>query len=231
MNYKKKLVSVVMSVYNDELTIEKSIESIINQTYKELELLILDDASSDESLKIINKYKNKYNFIRVFKNQKNIGLTYSLNKLINASQGEYVARQDSDDVSRPNRLMEQILTVENNNLDFCSSRAVVINSDKKIPGISYYLPTKQVMRIKNPFIHGTLFIKRRVLDEIGLYDEQFYYAQDYKLMRDLIERKYKYKIINKPLYELNMKNNISTIKREEQAYFANLVRKNRKPKI
>ena len=54
MNYKKKLVSVVMSVYNDELTIEKSIESIINQTYKELELLIIDDASSDESLKVIN---------------------------------------------------------------------------------------------------------------------------------------------------------------------------------
>tara|TARA_B100000965_G_C19602292_1_gene763504 strand:+ start:2735 stop:3424 length:690 start_codon:yes stop_codon:yes gene_type:complete len=227
MNYKKKLVSVVMSVYNDELTIEKSIESIINQTYKELELLILDDASSDESLKIINKYKNKYKFIKVFKNEKNKGLTYSLNKLIKDSEGEYIARQDSDDESMPNRIMEQITAVEKNNLDFCSSRALVKNSNKKIPGISYYLPIRKVMKVKNPFIHGTLFIKRKVLDEVGLYDEKFYYAQDYKLMSDLLHRKYKYKIINKPLYLLNMENNISTTKRKEQAYFANLVKKNK----
>ena len=227
MNYKKKLVSVVMSVYNDELTIEKSIESIINQTYKELELLIIDDASSDESLKIINKYKNKYKFIKVFKNEKNKGLTYSLNKLIKDSEGEYIARQDSDDESMPNRIMEQITEVEKHNLDFCSSRALVKNSNKKIPGISYYLPIRKVMKVKNPFIHGTLFIKRKVLDEVGLYDEKFYYAQDYKLMRDLLNRRYKYKIINKPLYLLNMENNISTTKRKEQAYFANLVKKNK----
>ena len=227
MNYKKKLVSVVMSVYNDELTIEKSIESIINQTYKELELLIIDDASSDESLKVINKYKNKYKFIKVFKNENNKGLTYSLNKLIKDSEGEYIARQDSDDESMPNRIMEQITTVEKNNLDFCSSRALVKNSNKKIPGVSYYLPIRKVMKVKNPFIHGTLFIKRKVLDEVGLYDEKFYYAQDYKLMRDLLNRKYKYKIINKPLYLLNMENNISTTKRKEQAYFANLVKKNK----
>tara|TARA_B100000427_G_C15308669_1_gene507289 strand:- start:100 stop:756 length:657 start_codon:yes stop_codon:yes gene_type:complete len=216
-----------MSVYNDELTIEKSIESIINQTYKELELLIIDDASSDESLKVINKYKNKYKFIKVFKNENNKGLTYSLNKLIKDSEGEYIARQDSDDESMPNRIMEQITTVEKNNLDFCSSRALVKNSNKKIPGVSYYLPIRKVMKVKNPFIHGTLFIKRKVLDEVGLYDEKFYYAQDYKLMRDLLNRKYKYKIINKPLYLLNMENNISTTKRKEQAYFANLVKKNK----
>ena len=209
------------------ITIEKSIESIINQTYKELELLILDDGSSDESLKIINKYKNKYKFIKVFKNEKNKGLTYSLNKLIKDSEGEYIARQDSDDESMPNRIMEQITAVEKNNLDFCSSRALVKNSNKKIPGISYYLPIRKVMKVKNPFIHGTLFIKRKVLDEVGLYDEKFYYAQDYKLMSDLLHRKYKYKIINKPLYLLNMENNISTTKRKEQAYFANLVKKNK----
>ena len=227
MNYKKKLVSVVMSVFNDEDTIEKSIDSIINQTYKKLELLIMDDGSSDETLKIINKYKNKYKFIKVFKNENNKGLTYSLNKLIKDSEGEYIARQDSDDESMPNRIMEQITTVEKNNLDFCSSRALVKNSNKKIPGVSYYLPIRKVMKVKNPFIHGTLFIKRKVLDEVGLYDEKFYYAQDYKLMRDLLNRKYKYKIINKPLYLLNMENNISTTKRKEQAYFANLVKKNK----
>ena len=217
-----------MSVYNDEKNIKKSIDSIVNQTYKELELLIMDDASSDGSLEVINEYKKKFKNIKVFKNETNKGLTYSLNKLIKASQGEYIARQDSDDLSRQNRIMEQIITVENNNLDFCSSRALVKNSKKKIPGISYYLPTRQLMRIKNPFIHGTLFIKRNVLEDVGLYDEEFYYAQDYKLMMDLIDRNYKFKIINKPLYELNMENNISTIKRKEQAYFSNLVRKKRK---
>ena len=147
--------------------------------------------------------------------------------MIKDSEGEYIARQDSDDESMPNRIMEQITAVEKNNLDFCSSRALVKNSNKKIPGISYYLPIRKVMKVKNPFIHGTLFIKRKVLDEVGLYDEKFYYAQDYKLMSDLLHRKYKYKIINKPLYLLNMENNISTTKRKEQAYFANLVKKNK----
>ena len=87
------------------------------------------------------------------------------------------------------------------------------------------------MKYKNPFIHGTLFIKKTVLLDVGKYDESFYYAQDYKLMKDLISKDYRYEIIKNPLYQLNMKNNISTNKQSEQNYYANCVRKNIKPQF
>ena len=82
------------------------------------------------------------------------------------------------------------------------------------------------MQFKNPFVHGTLLIKREVLQEVGSYDENFYYSQDYKLMSDLLMRNYKVKILKEPLYILNMKGNISVNKKEQQKYYAECVRKN-----
>ena len=87
------------------------------------------------------------------------------------------------------------------------------------------------MKFKNPFIHGTLFIKKSILLDVGKYDENFYYAQDYKLMKTLIDNNYKFKIFRKTLYELNMENNISTNKRSEQNYYANCVKKNMIPEL
>ena len=87
------------------------------------------------------------------------------------------------------------------------------------------------MKYKNPFIHGTLLIKKSIMEDIGLYDENFYYAQDYKLMKDLIKKNYKFKIINECLYFLNMKNNISTLKKDEQKYYSECVRKNIVPSV
>ena len=72
-------------------------------------------------------------------------------------------------------------------------------------------------------------IKKDVLEKIGRYDENYYFAQDYKLMRDLMEQKYKIKIIKEVLYELNMENNISKIYKQEQKYYANCVRRNLVP--
>ena len=119
--------------------------------------------------------------------------------------------------------------MEKYNLDFCSSRAERLSNKKKIPGISYYLPKKISIKYKNPFIHGTLFIKKTVLEEIGGYDNNFYYSQDYKLMSLLLKKGYKFKFIKEVLYKLNTKNNISESKKSEQNYYAECVRKNIKP--
>ena len=80
------------------------------------------------------------------------------------------------------------------------------------------------MRYKNPFIHGTLLIKKDALIEIEKYDENFYYAQDYKLFKDLIDKGYKVNSLNKFLYFLNTENNISSIMKKEQNFYAKLVR-------
>ncbi len=218
-----------MSVYNAQETVKKSIKSILDQSYKEFEFLILDDASTDETFNICNEFKKDDKRIELYRNDKNLGLTKSLNKLISYSNGEIIARQDSDDVSKKERLQKQLNYLYENNLDACTSRANIMDEKKVIPRFSFLLPKKIVIRYKNPFIHGTLLIRKSVLEENNFYDEKFYYSQDYKLMYDLIKKNKKIKIMNENLYFLNMKNNISNLKKEEQNYYAKCVRKNISP--
>lgn len=218
-----------MSVYNDEKNIDKSIESIMSQTYKNLELHILDDGSNDKTWKIINKYKTEYQNIFIYKNKNNLGLTKSLNYLVNQTNGEIIARHDSDDLSHPERFEKQLNIMTKYNLDFCTTRAQIIQNNKITPKFSYYIPKKIVVKYKNPFIHGTLMIKKRVIINIGMYDENFYYSQDYKLMTDLLNINSKYKILRTPYYKLNFENNISTKFKEEQKYYAFCVKKKLTP--
>ncbi len=222
-------ISVLMSVYNDEKTLERSIESILKQTFKNFELLINDDSSTDDSFKIIKNFSNIDNRIKFFQNENNTGLTKSLNKLIRQSSGEFIARQDSDDTSHIERFQKQINVIESGKFDIVTTRANVIGEKRKIPNISFYFPKRYIIKYKNPFIHGSLLIKKNVLNDIGNYDERFYYSQDYKLMSDLIKQNKKIKTLRQPLYNLNLKNNISSKNAEEQEYFAKCVRLNVNP--
>ena len=222
-------VSVIMACYNSQNSISQAIESILNQTYSDVELLICDDASIDNTYDKISKYASEYSQIKIFKNNKNIGLTKSLNLLINQASGSYIARQDDDDISLNHRLEIQLSKLNELNLDFITSRAQILGSERLIPGFSFNFPTSFVMNFKNPFIHGTLLIKKSVLDELNNYDERFYYAQDYKLFSDLILKGYKYTTLKEPLYKLNIKDNISSKFIKEQDYYARCVRNNKIP--
>ena len=95
-----------------------------------------------------------------------------------------------------------------------------MNSKKKIPNLSYYFPKKFLIKFKNPFIHGTLMIKRDILLEVGKYDEYYYYSQDYKLMIKLLNEGYSFKVVKEPLYMLNTENNISILNYQEQKKYA-----------
>jgi len=220
------LVSTVMSSYNSEKTISASIESILNQSYKNIELLIIDDCSTDNSYEILKEYELNYDSINVFRNNKNIGLTKSLNIILKKTKGKFIARQDADDTSRKFRFENQLNFMNKFRLDACTTKAEIIQNNKIIPNLSYYLPNRMIINFKNPFIHGSLMIRNDVIKNLNYYDERFYYAQDYKLMRDLIYSNYKIKIINQTLYNLNMENNISSKFKNEQAYFANCVKNN-----
>lgn len=222
-------VSVIMSCYNSQANVGRAIESILNQTYEDFELLICDDGSIDNTYETISEYKRLDKRVKIFKNKKNIGLTKSLNILVNEAKGIYIARQDDDDISSNVRLNTQISALKNENLDFITSRAIVLGSKRLIPGFSFYLSTSLVMNFKNPFIHGSLMIDKKVLNKVGNYDERFYYAQDYKLFSDLLTTGCKYKIIKTPLYELNLKDNISSKFVKEQDYYAKCVRNNKLP--
>lgn len=223
MNNKK--ISVIMSTYNNENTLENSIKSILNQSYENLEFLITDDCSTDDSLNILNKFKNKDDRVKIIKNKENIGLTKSLNNMIRISEGDFIARQDADDISLPHRLETQIKMLNSSNAQISTSRAFKADTKVKIPGFTFYIPYKYLIFFKNPFIHGTLLIDSLLMKKYS-YDENYYFAQDYELFSRIIRDKKNIININEVLYILNTKNNISENFTKEQKSYANTVRKN-----
>jgi glycosyltransferase involved in cell wall biosynthesis len=122
------IISVLMPVYNAELYLEEAIKSIINQTFENFEFIIIDDGSTDDSLKIIQKYEDKDSRI-ICISRENKGIIYSLNEGLNISSGQYIARMDADDISYPDRLEAQYLFMLENKLDVCGGDYISINKD------------------------------------------------------------------------------------------------------
>jgi glycosyltransferase involved in cell wall biosynthesis len=214
-----------MSVKNGEDYLEESIKSILNQSYKNFEFLICDDGSTDKSLAICNKFAEEDSRVRIFTNSHTIGLTKSLNKLIEISKGEIIARQDADDISHEERFSRQLNVYKNKGFNIVTSRAKILMSKRTKPRLSFFIPNKLIIKLKNPFVHGSLFMNKQLLINIGRYNENFYYSQDYKLFWDLIHTGNKVKVIYGPLYSIRNVNNISTLKVKEQKYYSDLVKK------
>ena len=105
-------VSVIMPAYNVEKYIEEAIESILGQSFKDYEFVILNDGSTDNTAEIIQKYANKDNRIKFINNKKNKGFIDSLNECLDVAQGEYIAKMDSDDISLPMRLEKQVMYLD-----------------------------------------------------------------------------------------------------------------------
>ncbi|HXK49687.1 MAG TPA: glycosyltransferase family 2 protein, partial [Clostridiales bacterium] len=107
-------ISVIMSVYNSEQYLQESIDSILDQTFNDFEFIITDDCSTDGSFEIIKSYAMLDKRIKYFRNSENIGLTKSLNLMLDIAKGKYIARMDSDDISMPDRFSKQFDFMENN---------------------------------------------------------------------------------------------------------------------
>ena len=192
-------------MFNNIDTVEEAIHSILNQSYSNIELLITDDFSDDSSYDILQIDFKKDNRIKLFRNNTNLGLTKTLNIMLNASTGYYIARQDADDISYLERIEKQIEALEKNNFDVIYTRAIKKRIQSFNSGFSYYLPLKILSRYKNPCVHGTLLTKKKNIFDVGCYDESFYYAQDYKLLNSFLNKKMKIKILSDPYYVLNTK--------------------------
>ena len=116
--YEEGLVSIITPNYNCEKFIVETIESVINQTYKKWEMIIVDDCSTDNSITIARNYEKKDDRIKVIKNERNMGAALSRNKAIEIAKGEYIAFLDSDDVWQENKLEKQLHFMKSNNCDF-----------------------------------------------------------------------------------------------------------------
>ncbi|KKL89085.1 hypothetical protein LCGC14_1918230 [marine sediment metagenome] len=185
-------VSVIMSVYNGAKHVKASIESILNQTYEDFEFIIIDDSSKDKTLKIIEEYAKRDKRIKILKNKFNLGLTKSLNKAIINSRGIYIARQDADDTSLPNRLEEQIYFLNANpDYAFCGTNGKRLQTGSDILLYFGLDKIRKVLILKNCFSHPSIVIRKKILCKYGLYDENFRYSQDYELWCRLV---YKYNL-------------------------------------
>ena len=129
-------VSIIIPVYNAEKFIGKTIESVLNQTYKNWEILIFNDKSKDNSLKIIKKYSKKDKRIKVVDSKENVGVVAARNKLIEIATGEFIAFLDADDYWKQNKLEKQIkFMLKNNALISCTEYTRVTEDEKEINDI------------------------------------------------------------------------------------------------
>ena len=171
MNKFKCKVTVIMAVYNEENYIEKAILSIEEQTIDDIELIVCDDASSDETYRILLELEKKYSNIILIRNKSNKGLAYSLNRCIEIANGEYLARMDADDVSLPERIEKQLLFLEKNtDYDLVGCQYVMIdNNNCKLYSHKLTIPTEKVLPLDVPFAHPTIIIRSSSMKKLNGY--------------------------------------------------------------
>jgi glycosyltransferase involved in cell wall biosynthesis len=166
------LISVLLPVYNQVRYVGYGLESILTQTFGDFELLIVDDGSTDGSSDIISRYSDPR--IRVIRNQTNIGLAPSLNRGMAAARGKYLARQDADDISLPERFAKEVTYLEAHpDVALLGTGADIIDDNGNFlwrparPSTDVEL--KWEMLSRNPFFHTSVMFRRRVVDKVGGY--------------------------------------------------------------
>ncbi|MBK6984695.1 MAG: glycosyltransferase [Bacteroidetes bacterium] len=183
------LISVLMPVYNGQQYLAEAIESILKQTYKHFELLILDDGSSDNSESIIKGFEDSR--IVYIKNETNKGLIFTLNRGIGLSKGTFIARMDADDVSVSTRFEKQILEFEKDeNLVICGSFIKTFGNGSE-EYISH-IPVTNAQILSSiffvcPFAHPSVMIKKESLLQLNeFYREDYKHSEDYDLWSRLV---------------------------------------------
>lgn len=182
-------ISVLLSVYNDELYLKEAVESVLKQTFPDFEFIIVDDGSNDSTAAILNSF-NDNRIVRI-KNEKNIGLVKSLNRGLDVAKGEFIARMDADDISLPNRFLKQIEYLEKNHeVGVLGTQMKQI--DKNGNFIELLIPpsTHDLIVWKMLFgcsiYHATVMMRRDLVINVGGYDPSYKHIEDTELWSRLI---------------------------------------------
>lgn len=215
-------ISVIMSVYNGAKHLREAIDSVLNQTFRNFEFIIINDASTDRSRDIVLSYSDPR--IVLIENERNEGITRSLNKGLRAARGAFIARQDADDISEPERLEIEIDFLErHSDVGLVGTHTVFIDQRGRVFS-SWETPTTheeivQRMQYGNCFCHGSVMVRKRCLDAVGFYREAFKYAQDYDLWL-LVSEQCRTANIDKPFYRMRRSpGTISRSRHSEQLDF------------
>ena len=219
------LVTVLMPVYNGKKYLEEVIKSILNQTFRDFEFLIIDDGSTDNSVEIMGLFNDAR--IRIERNKTNLGLIKTLNKGFGLSKGKYIARMDCDDISLPKRLSVQVNFMEKHpEIGVCGSWIKVIGLKKFIN--KYFQKHEELkanLLFSTSFAHPSVIIRKELIDKYNLeYDEQYKHAEDYELWSRMVGHT-NMANINKVLFHYRMHpTSISKKNSSEQVENSNNVR-------
>lgn len=192
---KRPLISIGIPVYNGEKYLSFAIKSILTQTYKNFELILLNDGSTDNSLEIMNSFARNDDRIIIINDGQNLGLIERLNQLIILAKGIYFARMDADDIMFPDRIEKQLYELLNDkSIDLVHSAAISIDASNKILGIKINSnPQKHPTKIIHPTVMG-----KKIFFEENPYKKGYYQMEDYELWHRTY-KKNKFKYINKPM--------------------------------
>ncbi|MBN1405367.1 MAG: glycosyltransferase [Candidatus Omnitrophica bacterium] len=176
-------ISVIMSVYNGQKHLKKSVDSILNQTFNDFEFITINDGSTDETRKIFESYKDER--LRIVHLDKNIGIPKAKNMALKMAKGRYVAIADADDIYLPDRLKKQRDFLENNpDVGLVASAHYIIDENDNVVGRRSYIGADRIFRKKliigNIFCHSTVMLRKEVFDKVGLYDEAWEISLDYE---------------------------------------------------
>ena len=184
-----KLVSVVLPVYNGSDFLQQTIESIVAQTYRDFEVIVVDDGSTDNSAEIVQKYGDE-RFI-ILQRESNLGLVRALNLGVKKASTDLISRIDADDLMVPERLLTQVqFMADNTDIDICGSYFDYINEVGRSTGGALAFPITH-RAVKASFQHFTaighptvIFRKSSIIRDFGredIYDEEFKHAEDLAL--------------------------------------------------
>ncbi len=199
-----------MCAYNADKFIDKALDSLKAQSFKDFEVILIDDGSTDRTVQLVQQYIEKKELDIRYYYQENCGLTKSLNRAISLVEGQYIARMDADDISLPNRLERSLAYLEANCLDFMCAKSEMFDEH----GVKGYFPSfvshnkksfsAGYLKFGNSYTHGTFFGKKEVFEELG-YNERYRTAQDYDFLCRLAKSgKYNAAFLNEVLYRLRV---------------------------
>lgn len=227
------MISVIMSTYREPLQyIKLSVESIINQTYKDLDIvLIVDDPNNTDLIDLLKEYESNDNRIQLHVNEKNIGLTGSLNRGLGYAKGDYIARMDADDIAEVQRLEKQLNWLKTKEADLVGSNIQDIDEEGNADStISIFPETHQKIvseaKFNSPMAHPTWLGRRIVFDRLNGYQE-IDACEDYDFLVRAILSGFKMGNIQEPLLKYRINNSgISSTKKAKQKAALFFIRKN-----
>lgn len=199
------LVSIILPCYNAQNFILNAVNSVVNQSYSNLEILLIDDGSTDNSISLIKHIAEKDNRLQIVKNPVNLGLIKTLNKGIYLAKGQFIARMDADDISHKLRIEKQLnFLLKQPKIDIVGSAATpidLIGNHLKNEAITYTetATLKCSVLITQPFFHGSILARAIVLKE-NTYSENFKHSEDFELWNRLSEKNVMFSNLKDSLY-------------------------------